>query len=367
MADVKFCAHYPFSEEARSYVREQGLTFTSSLLEKGEARLKAALKDGELRMPGTSLESELKDEISSYAAARVILSAWKNRYAAGRLAVAEAKRANAYLHSAEDRRAGYAQKLSALMALDFQAIPSATDEKESTFTLPFWQYLLYSPRSVDYKLTNRALQNGRVALTDHQRIRIIEEAVRKRLDGAPLPKPPPGLETELKASIQRLEVHLPRENLAPTKIDQKDFPPCIRKLIDDLRASINVPHTGRLALAIYLTKAGLTDEQIVQLFSTAPDYNAETTRYQVSYIRKKAYSMQSCATMDTYGLCIATCRCGNPANYREARHGRNARESMAWPNEEEKTENAPPAREEEKEDKKEGEAPVQGASPTSGA
>ncbi|MDE1797797.1 MAG: hypothetical protein KGH63_00135 [Candidatus Micrarchaeota archaeon] len=337
MADLKFCAHYPFSEEARAWVREQGLSFTSSLVEKGEARLRAALKEGELKLLGTSLESELRDEVSSYAAARVILSAWKNRYAAGRLAVAEAKRANAYLHSPEDRRAGYAEKLASLMALDFQSTALASEEKDASYTLPFWQYLLYSPRSVDYKLTNRQMGGGRVTLTDHQRIRIIEEAIRKRLDGAPLPKSPPDLEKELKASIARLEVYLPRENLAPTKIDQKDFPPCIRKLIDDLRASINVPHTGRLALAIYLTKAGLTDEQIVQLFTTAPDFNAETTRYQVAYIRKKAYSMQSCATMDTYGLCIATCKCGNPANYREERHGRNARESMAKRNDEEKT------------------------------
>ncbi len=336
MADLKFCAHYPFSEEARDYVRSGGLTLRPELLERGEARLKTALFSGELKLLGTNLEAELKDEVSAYAAARVILSQWKNRYAAGRMAVAEAKRANAYLHSTEDRRAGYAEKLAKSMELDFQSTSSDSDEKESSFTLPFWQYLLFSPRSVDYKLSNRPLLSGRVTLTDHQRIRIIEEAIRKRLDGAPLPKAPSGLEAELKASIQRLEVHLPRENLIPTTIAQTDFPPCIKKLIDDLRASINVPHTGRLALAIYLIKAGLTDEQICQLFTTAPDYNAETTRYQVSYIRKKNYSMQSCATMDTYGLCIADCRCHNPANYREARHGKFAKESMVKHTEDEK-------------------------------
>ena len=103
----------------------------------------------------------------------------------------------------------------------------------------------------------------------------------------------------------------------------------MKKLIDDLRGSINVPHLGRVALAVYLIKAGLSDEHIGQLFSSAPDYNADTTKYQVAYTRQKAYSMPSCSTMDSWGVCVANCRCFNPTKFKQAIHGRYAKESMS--------------------------------------
>ncbi|VVB56670.1 Eukaryotic and archaeal DNA primase, large subunit [uncultured archaeon] len=332
MADLRFCAHFPFSGEARSWAREQKLQLDAAALASGEARLRAALSSGELKLEATSLDSEHKQAILSYAASRLILAAWGNRWAERRMAVAESKRAHDYLRTSEDGRAQYAEKLAASLGLDFSPAPvlaadsASNSSSEPAFSIPFWQYLRFCPRDVHYKLVNAKLDKGLVRVSAHQRLRILEEAVRRRLEEPlpPMPDPP----DEYKPVIARLTDLLPRENLAPIKIDTKDFPPCINKLITDLRASINVPHLGRVALAVYLIKAGLPDEQICALFASAPDYNADTTRYQVEYARKKGYSMASCSTMDSWGLCIAVCRCGSPVFYREEKHGRNARESM---------------------------------------
>ena len=330
MADLRFFAHFPFSAEARAWVREQKLQLDSAALEAGGERLKKAFSTGELPVEAVSLDSEHRQQILAYAASRLILAAWGNQWAARRMAVAESKRAHEYLKTSQDRRADYAQKLADSLGLPFKPAPidaAQGDEKnEAAYILPFWHYLRFAPRDVHYKLVNMRLEKGMVRVSDHQRLRILEEAMRKRLE-EPIP-PLKEAPVEVRGIISRLEVLLPRENLAPVKIEMKDFPPCIRKLIDDLRMSVNVPHLGRVALAIYLIKAGLPDEQIVQLFSTAPDYNADTTAYQVKYARQKGYSVPSCATMDTWGLCIAVCRCGSPVYYREAKHGRNARESL---------------------------------------
>ncbi len=330
MADLRFCAHFPFSDEARAWVREQKLQLDVTALTDAESRLRKAFTSGELKMEAGALDSENRLQVMSYAASRLILAAWGNRWAARRMAVAESKRAHEYLKSSEDKRAAYADKLAKSLGLAFKSADASEalgDEKsESAYLIAFWDYLRFAPKDVHYKLVNGKLEKGWVRISDHQRLRIIEEAVRKRLEEPipPLKEP----DAEVKRIITRLETLLPRENLAVTKIEMKDFPPCMKKLIDDLRGSINVPHLGRVALAVYLIKAGLSDEQIAQVFSSAPDYNAETTMYQIKYARGKGYSVPSCATMDTWGICIATCRCGSPVYYREAKHGKAAAASL---------------------------------------
>jgi DNA primase large subunit len=325
MVDLIFCAHYPFSDEAKSYAKEVGLSLDRSVIDGAVQRLTQALgKDGEISTPIIGLEAELKKQISYYAASRMILASFNNRYAIRRMAVAESKRARKYLKTQKDRSSGYVDILARSFGLEFKAI----DGEKKTFLLPFQQYLLNTPSDVHYKLANMELEKGHVKITSDQRSRILEEAIRKRLeDESALPriKNPP---KEIKEAISKIAKLLPKENLVPTKIDKKDFPPCITKMLDDLQASVNIAHSGRLSLAIYLIRAGLSDEQINSLFSSAPDYNKETTIYQIKYIRDKAYSMPSCSTMDTYGLCIAQCRCSSPIHYRQTKHGFNAKATM---------------------------------------
>lgn len=315
MTDLAFCAHYPFTDEAREWVRGAGVQINSQAIDVGEARLVAAMRDGAIPKRASEMTDELSAEIVSYAAARLILSFLKNRYVASRLAVAEAKRARSYLESAADRKAGYVERIAPDLGLHFI-------KQGEEFTLPFWEYLAYTPRAPDYKLSNRELSGGLVRVTNDKRLRIMEEAVRKRIEGS-LPHALKEYPEEVKQAAVRVLKYMPREEIAPTSISRADFPPCIRKMLEDLRVSVNVPHSGRYALAIYLIKAGLGDEQISALFRTAPDFNHETTGYQVRYIRQKNYTPPACATMDTWGFCIADCRCGSPARYRQALHARN--------------------------------------------
>ena len=319
MADLLFASHYPFSSEAKEWVKQVGMQINSDAVALGEQRAEACLKDGAIPQRASELEADLRAEVLSYAASRVIAACMSNRFTTSRLAVGEAKRASAYLRSASDQSNGYVEKVAMELSLHFE--PSG-----QAYFLPVWEYLLNTPRSIDYKLTVRELAGGRVKVSGHQRLRIIEEAVRKRVEGAPLPKLKEW-PTEVKEAAARLVKLLPKEDIAPSAIATEDFPPCIHKLIEDLRTSVNVPHNGRYALAIYMVRAGLPDEQIVKLFQNAPDFSPETTAYQVKYIRQKGYSMPSCSTMDTYGTCIADCRCGTPTNFRKKTHGTNAEKS----------------------------------------
>ena len=158
-------------------MREQKLQLDATALAAGEERLRKAFKSGELPVEAVSLDSEHGQQVSSYAASRLILAAWGNQWAARRMAVAESKRAHEYLKTQEDKRANYAQKLADSLGLPFKPAPldaAQGDEKnEAVYLLPFWHYLRFAPRDVHYKLVNMKLEKGQVRVSDHQRLRIL--------------------------------------------------------------------------------------------------------------------------------------------------------------------------------------------------
>jgi DNA primase large subunit len=64
---------------------------------------------------------------------------------------------------------------------------------------------------------------------------------------------------------------------------------------------------GRFALVAYLSSLKLSVNEILKLFSSAPDYEEDKTRYQVEHITgvssSTSYKSPGCDKMRTYGLC----------------------------------------------------------------
>ncbi|MEM4633901.1 MAG: hypothetical protein QW275_01980 [Candidatus Anstonellaceae archaeon] len=312
MDDIAFCSRYPFTLQAKEYAAKIGISFDYGIVEKAEERLRGAILDGKISKVAEHAES-MQKELAVYAVSRMIISVASSRYLISRYAVAEAKRAREYMNEDDGKRPHYIDQVAQDLGLKFEA-------SGERFLLPLHSYLLFTPRSVDYKLANRYVTAGKVLIGKSERLRIIEEAVRKKIE-ASLP-----IKAEFPLEIQeagkRISGILPKLEAASLKVGQENYPPCIRKLIEDLSLNINVPHTGRVALAIYLVNAGLPDDKIVDYFRHAPDFSEKVTRYQIEYVRARKYSMASCSTMDSWGLCVADCRCGNPLNYKDSVHGK---------------------------------------------
>jgi DNA primase large subunit len=64
---------------------------------------------------------------------------------------------------------------------------------------------------------------------------------------------------------------------------------------------------GRFALVAFLNSMKLSTNDILKLFSSAPDYEEERTRYQVEHITGSSsstkYTPPGCEKMRTYGIC----------------------------------------------------------------
>ena len=132
MADLLFCAKYPFTSEAKKYVREQGADLDSESLTHAKKRVLQALLDGKIQKFSESLPSNFPKEIFSYAVSRMLISQTKGRYHINRYAVAESKRASSYLHSETDANL---KKLLLEFAIPF--LPSrAGPDKPKYFSIP---------------------------------------------------------------------------------------------------------------------------------------------------------------------------------------------------------------------------------------
>jgi len=312
MADLLFCAHYPFSAAAKAYVGNRGMEIVSSYVEKAEERVREAIVFGKVRKVPVLSDAQ-EEELALYAIARMIASCANNRYLINRYAVAEAKKTGEYLSSDASAHPEYVNDVAAEFGIRFE-------KSGAQFLVPLGKYLTYTPRSIDYKLANREVFAGKVRVSSHERVRMLEEAVKKKIERElPIRAAFPA---EVKAAGARALALLPKLEANVVKVGQENYPPCVRRMIEELALNVNLPHTARVALAIYLVRAGLPTGKIMDIFRGAPDFSEKTTRYQVEYLRTKGYSMPSCSTMDSYGVCVAECRCGTPLNYRAAVHGK---------------------------------------------
>ncbi len=93
------------------------------------------------------------------------------------------------------------------------------------------------------------------------------------------------------------------ERLELSGIEQGDWPPCMRKAVRELDAGINVNHFGRLFLASISATIGIEQSACAEFFANAPDYNAETTSYQIGHVYDRAYTPAGCPKLKLNACC----------------------------------------------------------------
>lgn len=302
--ELDFAVRYPFSSAAKNILSESKTALDERIIELALERIRKALKgDSKIRMPLHTPEKIM--EIAAFAAARMILGVMRNHYVTERFSVNEAKSLrNSLDHHREDVG----------ILKDFFSIKTVSGEGKKLVHLP--TYLLFSPKSVHYRLINREIVNGYVVIDDWEEKRLVEEAARKHIGRVPVVKDPPD---SVKKAAKKIIEELPKTE-KKVKIRPGDYPPCVVALLDQIKKHQNLPHTARWFLAVYLLSADMGVEQIDSFYSNMPDYNKKTTLYQLKHAKTKGYSVPTCATVGSYGLCVARCGIKNPINWRRKKH-----------------------------------------------
>jgi len=310
--DLRDMATYPFLEEAKEYIKEEGPSFEELIQDRvwGEARKRGkervlqTLIEGRVHIRDLEGEIEQEEELFSYPIARMLVSSVADDYLLRRYTLGEAERVSEELFREEDEKL-----LSLASELDFDV-----DKRKDGFSLHFTDYLESSERlrSAEWKLVNQDLREGRVYLEKRKFVRILKEKVSYVIsEGLPAPTSDRVLEKfdkEIKEIKEKLEdVRTRMEEVDMGEVETELFPPCIKKLLAGQKQGENLSHEGRFALTAFLKKIGLSEDEIIDIFREAPDFDVEMASYQIQHIIGEIsgteYTPPGCDTMKTNGIC----------------------------------------------------------------
>jgi len=314
MVEISTLSKYPFLNDAKTYVKDNGLSVSELLKDPlyerariiGVERLDNAFKNRDVGTRSIVTETDHIMELLSYPISRMVAVCIGDNYFKRRYALSEALHAYKNLVNEPTPFLLFASKefdLNVKYAKDTNKI-----------SIHFIDYLKHAPtRYKEWKMINRSMDNGYISMSQKDLARLIQEALRARinneLDSRACNKE---IFEAFSLDIKRIQnsvlKHRKKIETAPVgKLDVKKLPPCMKDILAAIQAGENVPHMGRFALVAFLNTLKLSTTNILKLFSTAPDYEEERTRYQVEHIQGKIssteYKAPGCDKMRTYGIC----------------------------------------------------------------
>ncbi|MEM1508892.1 MAG: hypothetical protein QXY49_02040 [Thermofilaceae archaeon] len=319
---------YPFLPIAIERVKELGLTLADmasgalkSIIERASQYIEASIRNSEISPPA----GDCDEEIISFMTSLLVLKLIGDRLLVRRFATTFARRTRFFLSGEE---------LDKLLYL-LNSLGIKVRYEGNVFGYPLsisvFDYLDSIPeRRGSWKLVHRVVDKGWVYVNRVETIRLGEERLRalieKRVEEVEVE------ELQIPDSLYSLAERLSsewgtylrniKENWEIVEVDnwEKALPPCVKAIIDSVKAGKNIPHSARFMLASFMLNIGLNVEEVLEVFRVAPDFKEQVTRYQIEHIAgmrgsRKKYSPYKCDNMKTLGLCIAECGVKHPLQY----------------------------------------------------
>ncbi|MBT3283896.1 DNA primase large subunit PriL [Candidatus Bathyarchaeota archaeon] len=310
-------AKYPFLKEG--LILLEGLNFGleelagpafSKVVDRAKDRVIEAIVSGE----ASSNIVDPQTELLSYPIAVMYVTLVSEQFLNRRFSLSEAVRAYSLL-----------QKEDEVRILDIAINEFDWDIKEDIETidgdvmnlkLSFSDYLrlaagFHEPK---WKLVNRKMENGYVALTDKESARLMQVEVEKWVNERvatpsdfPLPLP---LQTRLDEIRKVFEENRSKlgGSALPDEVINEAFPPCINYCLEGLMAGKRASHMERFALTTFLVNIGMPIDQMVSFYTEVTDFDESKTRYQIEHIaglkgNRTKYTPPTCNTLRTHRVC----------------------------------------------------------------
>jgi len=314
MRELSVLAKYPFLHDTKTYIKEYGPSVNELLADLlyerarsiGIERLDNALKKRNVENRSLATESDCVMEILSYPLARMVAVCVDDTYFKRRYALGEASHAYRNLLN---EPISFLIEISKELQLNVERVGETNKIK-----IFFKDYLRYAPtRYKEWKMVNRDMDNGFVYLYRRELARILLELLRKRInEELDSRKCNSAIKKAFSSDIKRFQniVNMQKKKIEATpvgKLSVEKLPPCLKDILAAIQAGENVPHMGRFALVAFLSSLKMDTNEILKIFSTAPDYQEDKTRYQVEHITgsssSTSYKSPGCDKMRTYGIC----------------------------------------------------------------
>ena len=249
-------------------------------------------------------------EIASYLLAVIYASATEDPLLIERFALHEAQQVKYYLEH---------EKRDEVIVAIAKAFAWQIREDENGIWIHFSKYLKNTSsgrlmHEINWKLVNRSLDRGWVAVTPKELSRLLQEEVKEQIETTAKQKPPK-LPELLKTEVDQLKAEFLENKPNLVEYDLKvyaqesEYPPCIAGLLKRATEGKHLSHTERFTLVTYLLHQGISIDSVVSLFSNVSDFKEDKTRYQVENLAGKTsgmtegYTTYNCSTLQSHGVC----------------------------------------------------------------
>ena len=327
--DEGVLARYPFLPQSHDFIRMQlgrnnidvqGLIeepWLQDVRKRGNLRLVESVthRDGIDSATTVDISSELgrMTEALSFLHAMLIVCASFEDRLLNRWVEGEASRADSLFGMDEDNFETIARTY-----LSDIKIEGLSGTKDVVYLVPMVDFLELCPKITGsyWRLINRPVNEGWVRMdagageNSRQRTaRLLKERVRQSLTNeckdrmAKMDDAFAGLFADAVDTILGLFSEQVAAELPMSAAIQEDWPPCFESAVSELAQGVNVNHTGRLFLASMSRAMAHSQEITCSFFANAPDYNAETTTYQVNHIYERQYTPHGCKALKTGARC----------------------------------------------------------------
>ena len=327
--DEALMARYPFLPQGATFLRvileKNGITVEDLIeahwLEEVRSRGRVRLLESVMHKEGVDsattidLSSDLgkmTESLSFFYAMLVVCASFNERLLA-RWVEGEASRA--------DQLFGMDKENFDILARSYLSDIKEVRERaggEVTYWVPISDFIELCPRiSGNYwRLINRPLKGGWVCMNSgagessrKRTARLIKERIREDLTNSCVERMNKMDDSFAELFIDPVErvtkllSEQVKEEMPMNASIRADWPPCFESAVGELSQGVNVNHTGRLFLASMSLAMGLSQEQTCGFFANAPDYNADTTSYQINQIFEGKYTPHGCAALKTSARC----------------------------------------------------------------
>jgi len=175
-----------------------------------------------------------------------------------------------------------------------------------------------------WKVVNKALLGGFVYLKPEEFIRLAQEAVYKkviedikdigRIEVEDLPEKLKEIINSVTSEVRKSIAKRKKIEVSVKGLKPEALPPCISAIYKRALEGANLSHQERFTLATFLLNVGMDVDEVLDVFSRAPDYNERIARYQIEHLAglrgsRKKYSPPSCKTLVSWNLCPGRDEC----------------------------------------------------------
>ncbi len=301
-------AKYPFLKQASKQIEELQFTIETLPAEKlifdrAQNRIEKAI----LEVNTGEAIRDKRSEISSFAAALILVIATKNSWIKKRYALSVAKTAHSQMLN-ENKGKIFA------IAQDFGwDIGEGAFGKDFRIGFSFYLKNAAHMHGSEWKLINQILDKGMIYLNKDKVVRLLQEEVKnrveKRLDVTEIKNLPPEITViaeELTKSAQETMGQEIEE--MPKTITQSAFPPCINAIYQAASTTHHLSQMERFTLTSFLLNIGMPLEKVSEIYKSFSDYNERLTRYQIEHIAGERgsgtrYTCPQCSILQTHGVC----------------------------------------------------------------